>query len=103
MHMVDNAGRSYVPTIDEAKASGAEAIGFLSTPLFSSNRRIIIERVGALRLPSIHHLPEIVEDGELVGFGARITLMYRQMARLLAKVLNGAAPADLPVEQPADV
>ena len=53
------------------------------------------------RLPSIHHLPEIVEDGGLVGYGARLTLMYRQMARLLVKVLRGTAPADLPVEQPA--
>jgi putative ABC transport system substrate-binding protein len=55
----------------------------------------------ALWLPSIHHLPEIVEDGGLVGYGARITAMYRQMARLLVKVLRGTAPADPPVEQPA--
>jgi putative tryptophan/tyrosine transport system substrate-binding protein len=55
----------------------------------------------ALRLPSIHHLPEIVEDGGPVGYGARITAMYRQMARLLVKVLRGTALADLPVEQPA--
>ena len=99
IHMVDSAEK-IVPTIDAAKATGTEAINFLSTPLFSSNRRIIIERVVALRLPSIHHLPEIVEDGGLVGYGARITLMYRQMARLLVKVLRGTAPADLPIEQP---
>ena len=73
----------------------------MSSPLFTSNRHIIIEHVTALRLPSIHHLPEIVEDGGLIGYGARLTLMYRQMARLLVKVLRGTAPADLPVEQPA--
>jgi ABC-type uncharacterized transport system substrate-binding protein len=100
IHMVDRADK-IVATIDEAKASGAEAINFLSTPLFTQNRRILIERVVGLRLPSIHHLPEIVEDGGLVGFGARLTLMYRQMARLLVKVLHGTAPAELPVEQPA--
>jgi ABC-type uncharacterized transport system substrate-binding protein len=99
IHMVDSAEK-IVPAIDEAKAWGAEAINFLSTPLFTSNRHIVIERVVALRLPSIHHLPEIVEDGGLVGYGARLTLMYRQMARLLVKVLRGTAPADLPVEQP---
>jgi putative ABC transport system substrate-binding protein len=97
--MVDNTDK-IVATIDEAKASGAEAINFLSTPLFTQNRRIIIERVIALRLPSVHHLPEIVEDGGLVGYGGRLTLMYRQMARLLVKVLRGTAPAGLPVEQP---
>jgi len=100
IHMVDNADK-IVPTIDEAKASGAEALNFLSTPLFNQNRSIIIQHVIALRLPSIHHLPEIVEDGGLVGYGARITAMYRQMARLLVKVLRGTAPADLPVEQAA--
>jgi putative ABC transport system substrate-binding protein len=99
IHMVDNTDK-IVPTIDEAKALGAEAINFLSTPLFTSNRRIIIERVVALRLPSIHHLPEIAEDGGLVAFGARLTSMYRQLARLLAKVLRGTAPGDLPIEQP---
>jgi ABC-type uncharacterized transport system substrate-binding protein len=56
IHMVDSAEK-IVPAIDAAKDTGTEAINFLSTPLFSSNRRIIIERVVALRLPSIHHLP----------------------------------------------
>jgi putative ABC transport system substrate-binding protein len=100
IHMVDSAEK-IVAAIDQAKDSGAHAINFLSSPLFTSNRHTIIQHVIALRLPSIHHLPEIVEDGGLVGYGARITAMYRQMARLLVKVLRGTAPADLPVEQPA--
>jgi len=100
IHMVD-AAEQIVPKIEEAKSSGFEAIKFLSTPLFNSNRHLIIDHVIAVRLPSIHHLPEIAEDGGLVAFGARITVMYRQMARLLVKVLHGTAPADLPVEQPA--
>jgi putative ABC transport system substrate-binding protein len=100
IHVVDNADK-IVTAIDQAKASGAEAINFLSSPLFTSNRHTIIQHVIALRLPSIHHLPEIVEDGGLVGYGARLTAMYQQMARLLVKVLRGTAPADLPVEQPA--
>jgi putative ABC transport system substrate-binding protein len=100
VHMVDTEEK-IVPAIDQAKNSGAEAINFLGTPLFTSHRRTIVEHVVALRLPSIHHLPEIVEDGGLVSYGARLTLMYRQMARLLVKVLRGTAPADLPVEQPA--
>jgi putative tryptophan/tyrosine transport system substrate-binding protein len=100
IHMVENEEK-IAPAIDEAKVSGAEAINFLSSPLFTSNRRTIIQHVIALRLPSIHHLPEIVEDGGIVSYGARLTAMYRQMARLLVKVLRGTAPADLPVEQAA--
>jgi putative tryptophan/tyrosine transport system substrate-binding protein len=99
IYLVENAEK-IVPTIDQAKNEGAQALNFLSTPLFTSNRRIIIDHVVALRLPSIHHSPEIAEDGGLVGYGARLTLMYRQMARLLVKVLRGTAPVDLPVEQP---
>jgi ABC-type uncharacterized transport system substrate-binding protein len=99
IHIVGEADK-IVPTIDQAKDSGAEAINFLSSPLFTSNRHTIIQRVIALRLPSMHHLPEIVEDGGLVGYGARLTAMYRQMAQLLVKVLRGTMPADLPVEQP---
>jgi putative ABC transport system substrate-binding protein len=100
IHMVEN-GERIVPAISQAKDSGAQAINFLSSPLFTSNRGTIIQHVIALRLPSIHHLPEIVEDGGLVAYGARLTVMYRQMARLLVKVLRGTAPADLPVEQAA--
>src|SRR5262249_26261647 len=95
-YTVDNAEK-IVPVIDKAMTSGAEAINFLWSPLFTSNRHGIIEHVTAVGVPSIHHLPEIVEDGGLIGYGARLTLMYRQMARLLVKVLRGTAPADLPV------
>ena len=75
----------------------------MGSPLFTSHRHTIIQHVTALQLPSIHHLPEIVEDGGPVSYGARLTTMYRQMARLLVKVLRGTAPADLPVEQPTVV
>jgi ABC-type uncharacterized transport system substrate-binding protein len=100
VHVVDSAEK-IIAAIDQAKDSGAQAINFLSSPLFTANRHSIIQHVIALRLPSIHHLPEIVEDGGLVGYGARLKAMYQQMARLLVKVLRGTAPADLPVEQPA--
>jgi len=95
-----------VPAINGAKASGAEAINFLATPLFSvpgsRNNRVVIERVAELRLPAIYQWPETAEQGGLVGYGPRFTQVYRQRARLLVKVLRGAKPADLPVEQPTN-
>jgi putative ABC transport system substrate-binding protein len=42
----------------------------------------------------------MAEEGGFIGYGARLTLIYRQLARLLAKVLGGAKPEGLPVEQP---
>ena len=93
-----------VPAIDRAKASGAEAINFLATPLFSvpgsRNNGIVMGRVVELRLPAIYQWPETAEQGGLMGYGPRFTQVYRQRARLLVKVLHGAKPADTPIEQP---
>jgi putative ABC transport system substrate-binding protein len=88
------------PAIHAAKADGAEAINFLAAPLFSVHRRAVFEAVNAMRLPAIYQWPEMAEDGGLVAYGSRLAAMYRQSARLVVRVLRGAKPADLPVEQP---
>jgi putative ABC transport system substrate-binding protein len=85
--------------MEKAKASGATALNVLSAPLFSFNRRIVIERSAALRLPAIYEWPEMAELGGLIGYGPRLTLIYRQLTRLIVKVLRGAEPENLPVEQ----
>jgi putative tryptophan/tyrosine transport system substrate-binding protein len=89
--------------IDAAKASGAAAINVLATPLFYNNRRIIFERTLALTLPAIYQWPEIAQDGGFAAYGPSITKIYRrQLAPMMAKLLRGTAPAELPVEQPAE-
>ena len=87
--------------IDAAKASGAEAINILSSAYFWGNRQIIMQRVAALRLPAMYHLPEFAEEGGLLAYGPRAVLIFREiMAPQLVKLLRGAKPADLPVLQP---
>jgi putative tryptophan/tyrosine transport system substrate-binding protein len=90
--------------IDAAKASGAGALNFLASPLFAvpgtRNNKIVLERIAALRLPAIFQFPETAEAGALAGYGARITDLYRQRARITARVLRGTSPADIPVQQP---
>jgi putative ABC transport system substrate-binding protein len=88
------------PAIESAKASGAQALNVLATPLFFNNSGLIIERVTALRLPAIYQWPDMAERGGFAGYGPRFTEIYRQRARIVVKVLRGAKPADLPVEQP---
>ena len=95
------AREQIVPMMDEAKAWGATALNVLSTPLFSFNRRIVIERAAALALPAIYEWPEMAEEGGLIGYGARLPRLYRQLAGLLAKVFRGVKPEDIPVEEPA--
>jgi putative ABC transport system substrate-binding protein len=92
------------PAIDAAKASNAEALNFLATPLFSvpgsRNNQMILEQVTAMRLPTIFQWPETAEAGALLGYGPRFTDVYRQRARIVAKILRGAKPAEIPAEQP---
>ena len=86
--------------MDKSKASGTTALNVLSAPLFSFNRRIVIEQSAPLRLPAIYEWPEMAEEGGLIGYGPRLTLIYRQLTRLIVKVLGGVEPKDLPVDQP---
>jgi putative tryptophan/tyrosine transport system substrate-binding protein len=90
-----------VPAMDRAKASGAAAINVLATPMFFYNRHLVIEQAAALRLPAMYEWPEMAEDGGLMGYGPRLLAWFRDLARLLVKVLRGAKPADLPIEQPS--
>jgi putative tryptophan/tyrosine transport system substrate-binding protein len=95
------AKRDQVTTaIKEVKASGAQAINFLATPLFSINNAEVISAVTALHLPSIYQWPEDAEGGALIGYGPRFTDTYRERARMVVKILRGAKAADIPVEQP---
>jgi putative tryptophan/tyrosine transport system substrate-binding protein len=88
------------PAMSDAKAAGAAAVNVLASPLFSFNRRLLIERAATLRLPAIYEWPEMAEEGGLMGYGTRLDMIYRQTARLLVKALLGVKPADIPVEQP---
>jgi putative ABC transport system substrate-binding protein len=90
-----------VPAINAAKGSGAGAVNVLASPLFFNNRQMIFQRMAALHLPAIYQWPEMAEQGGLIGYGPRITQLYRDvMARQFVELMRGTRPADLPVEQP---
>ena len=66
----------------------------------NTNRtRINILAVGA-RLPTMHGVREYVEAGGLMSYGANISNQFRRVADFVDKILRGAKPADIPVEQP---
>jgi putative ABC transport system substrate-binding protein len=88
------------PTMNEIKASDAAAINVLSSPVLFGNRSLIFERAAALRLPAIYEWPEMAEEGGLIGYGARLSGVFRQAARMVVKALRGVKPADIPIEQP---
>jgi putative ABC transport system substrate-binding protein len=89
------------PALDAIALSKIEAINVLASPILFSNRRLIIDRAAGLRLPAIYQWPEMAEEGGLLAYGPRNVQVLREIvARLLVKVLQGVAPAELPIEQP---
>jgi putative ABC transport system substrate-binding protein len=86
--------------LDAIEAAQVGAVNVLASPLLTAARGVIITRMRAARLPTIYQWPETAGEGGLLGYGPRIQLCYRQLVSLIDKVLHGAKPADLPIEQP---
>jgi ABC-type uncharacterized transport system substrate-binding protein len=82
-------------------AAKVEAVNVLASPMLNSFRRLTIDQMRDARLPAIYQWPETVEEGGLLGYGPRNLLCYRHLVSLVDKVLRGAKPADLPIEQPS--
>jgi ABC-type uncharacterized transport system substrate-binding protein len=78
----------------------AEALIVIADPMFLSQRRQIANLAMTKRLPSVFARNENVEAGGLMSYGAVLGDMYRHAATYVDKILKGAKPADLPVEQP---
>jgi putative tryptophan/tyrosine transport system substrate-binding protein len=87
-----------VPAFETLKGR-ADAIYVSPDPLVNTNRiRINILAVGA-RLPTMHATREYVEAGGLISYGPNLPDHFRRAAEFVDKILRGAKPADLPVEQ----
>src|SRR5260370_610480 len=89
-----NGPEEIAAAIDAAKASGAAALNFLATPLFSlpgtRGNAIVMERIAALRLPSIFQWPATAEAGAPVGYGPPYAGMLRHLPRVLVRILSAA-------------
>jgi len=85
---------------DAMTHAGAQGVIVLADPMFIAQRRQIAELALRGRLPSMYHLRQFVEAGGLLSYGADYSDLFQQSAVLLDKILKGAKPADLPVEQP---
>jgi putative ABC transport system substrate-binding protein len=92
-----------VSAIELAHATGIQGLNVLASPLFFVHHGPIIERTIAARIPAIFQWPDYAAEGGLVNYGPRFTSTIRQQARQVVKVLRGARPADIPVEQPTRV
>jgi putative tryptophan/tyrosine transport system substrate-binding protein len=81
-------------------AGKVNALIVLPAPVFIAERQRIVALTMGSQIPAMFHLRQFVEAGGLVSYGAEYQEMFQQSALLVSKVLKGAKPADLPVEEP---
>jgi putative tryptophan/tyrosine transport system substrate-binding protein len=82
-----------------AKQKQVNAIMTTQTRQFFAERKRIVEIAGKYRLPAIYYHKAFVDEGGLMFYGADHADLYRKAAHYVDKILKGAKPADLPVQQ----
>ena len=90
----------YASAFRAAVEGHAEAVLPLMSPMFFRERASLLELLSTHRLPAIFGQREFVEAGGLMAYGASFDEMFRRAADYVDRILHGATPADLPVEQP---
>jgi putative ABC transport system substrate-binding protein len=81
----------------------ARAVIVIADPMLYSERRRIGDLALKHHLPSIHGVAEYVEAGGLLSYGPSYSALFRRAAIYLDKILKGAKPAELPIEQPTQI
>ena len=97
---LENPPYNFTAAFQTIAQTGAQMLLVLSSPLFALYRRQIAELAIEHRLPTMFIFKTYVEAGGLMSYGVDQLVMHRRTAEFVAKILKGAKPADLPVEQP---
>ena len=88
------------PAFSTMRRANAQALYLIESPLFSTHRATLLKLLSKARLPMIESERNFVDAGGLMSFGTNVEDLYLRSAGYVVKILKGAKPADLPVEQP---
>ena len=88
------------PAFEDSIRAKAQAAVFMADNVMFGNRKLVAETALKHRLPTIHSFPPEVRDGGLMFYGPSNEENYQRSAALADKILKGARPSELPVEQP---
>jgi putative ABC transport system substrate-binding protein len=78
----------------------ARALLVLPDPLTVTHRKEITELAAKYRLPALYTVPDFMDSGGLMAYGLDSAVLFRRAAEYVDKILKGASPADIPIEQP---
>jgi len=90
------------PAFSAVSRARAQALYVLEAPLFFTHRTTLLKLASKARLPTMYGQRDYVDDGGLVSYGANIGNLFRRSAGYVDKILKGAKPGDLPIEQPTN-
>ncbi len=85
---------------DDASGKHLDGIITFRNPTVVTNLKLIAEQCRKLRLPAVFDAREYVDAGGLMSYGPNIDAIYRQLARLAVKLLNGTTAGEIPIEEP---
>jgi putative ABC transport system substrate-binding protein len=88
------------PAFQAAAKGRADALIELPAHVFHEHEKQLVDFAARNRLPAVFHTRDFVEAGGLMSYGAHYPDLYRRVAVYVDKILKGAKPGDLPVEQP---
>jgi len=88
------------PAFKRLTRSGYDGLFVYSNPFLYGERREIAQLAAASGVPAIYETRDFVAAGGLVSYGPDLSVLFRRAATFVDKILKGAKPADLPVEQP---
>jgi putative ABC transport system substrate-binding protein len=98
--VVEIRGTDYDGAFANMTAARADAVFILASSILNANQDKTIQLTAGHRLPAIYEWPENVEAGGLMAYGTSLNGLSRRVAIYVDKILKGAKPAELPVEQP---
>jgi putative ABC transport system substrate-binding protein len=85
---------------EAAAREGADALLLAPNPLSNAHRARIVDLAARHRWPAMYPLRQFVDDGGLMAYDGSLTDLWRRVAAFVDKILKGAKPGDLPIEQP---
>jgi ABC-type uncharacterized transport system substrate-binding protein len=94
------APEQFGPAFSDVSRGKAQALYVVEDPIFFAHRMILLKLASTARLATVHELRRFPEAGALMSYGPDLHDLFRRAAIYVDRILKGAKPADLPVEQP---
>jgi putative ABC transport system substrate-binding protein len=98
--MAVRSPEQFAPAFSDVVQAKAQALYVIEDPLFFAHRDVILTMASRSGLPTLHDLRRFPEEGALMSYGPDLYDLFRRAAAYVDRILKGAKPSDLPVEQP---